>query len=193
MDDPLHLAVSRDHPLAEADEIRMADLAGETWIEGRDPVCAEPLQIAAHAAGFEPKICFESAQWLGKQGLVAAGVGVTLIPTLALANVRDDIVLRSLGPDAPRRTISIATLGCGYEAPAVEPMRAVLRKVAEEHCFSCDACVAGGVLTGVRLAARGGSPRLAMATEPREREPGGSKPGRSAMPRRRSGRPRSRR
>jgi molybdenum-dependent DNA-binding transcriptional regulator ModE len=69
-----------------------------------------------------------------------ATANATLIPTLALATVREDIVLRSL-KDAPRRTISIATLGCGYEAPAVEPMRAVLRRVAEEHCFSCDACV----------------------------------------------------
>src|SRR5215213_9701358 len=140
MDDPLHLAVARDHPLADVPEVRMADLAGEVWIEGRDPVSAEPLRLAARAAGFEPKICFESAQWLGKQGLVAAGVGITLIPTLALATVREDFVLRSL-KDAPRRTISIATLGCGYEAPAVEPMRAVLRRVAQEHCFSCDACV----------------------------------------------------
>jgi DNA-binding transcriptional LysR family regulator len=142
MDDPLHLALPRDHPLAQADQVRMADLAGESWIEGRDPVCAEPLRVAARAAGFEPKICFESAQWLGKQGLVAAGVGVTLIPTLALANVREDIVLRSLGPDTPHRTIALATLGCGYEAPAVEPMRQVLRRVAQEHCFACDACVA---------------------------------------------------
>jgi DNA-binding transcriptional LysR family regulator len=141
MDDPMHLAVARDHPLADVPEVRMADLADEVWIEGRDLVYARPLQIAAQAAGFEPKICFESAQWLGKQGLVAAGVGITLIPTLALATVREDIVVRSLGPDGPRRTIAIATLGCGYEAPAVEPMRAVLRRVAEEHCFSCDACV----------------------------------------------------
>jgi DNA-binding transcriptional LysR family regulator len=141
MDDPQHLALSRDHPLADAPEIRMEDLADEVWIEGRDSACAEPLRLAAAAAGFEPKICFESAQWLGKQGLVAAGVGITLIPTLALATVREDIVLRSLGADAPTRSISIATLGCGYEAPAVEPMRAVLRRVAEEHCFSCDACV----------------------------------------------------
>ena len=88
----------------------MEDLADEVWIEGRDSACAEPLRLAAAAAGFEPKICFESAQWLGKQGLVAAGVGITLIPTLALATVREDIVLRSLD-DAPRRTISIATLG----------------------------------------------------------------------------------
>ena len=41
----------------------------------------------------------------------------------------------------PRRTIALATLGCGYEAPAVEPMREVLRRVAAEHCFSCDARV----------------------------------------------------
>jgi DNA-binding transcriptional LysR family regulator len=141
MDDPLHLAVPRDHPLATAKRVRMTDLKDEVWIEGRDPACSLPLRRAAQAAGFEPKICFESAQWLGKQGLVAAGVGITLIPTLALANVRDDIVLRSLGPDAPRRTIALATLGCGYEAPAVEPMREVLRRVAAEHCFSCDARV----------------------------------------------------
>src|SRR6185436_19578902 len=99
MDDPQHLALSRDHPLADAAEIRMEDLVDEVWIEGRDSACAEPLRLAAAAAGFEPKICFESAQWLGKQGLVAAGVGITLIPTLALATVREDIVLRSLGPD----------------------------------------------------------------------------------------------
>jgi DNA-binding transcriptional LysR family regulator len=142
MDDPLHLAVARDHPLAAVEQVRMTDLADEVWIEGRDPLCAKPLQVAAQAAGFEPKICFESAQWLGKQGLVAAGVGITLIPTLALANVREDIVLRSLGPDGPRRKISLATLSCGYEAPAVEPMREVLRRVAQQHCFACDACVA---------------------------------------------------
>ena len=142
MDDPLHLAVARDHPLADGRRDPHGRPRRRDLDRGPRPVCAEPLRIAANAAGFEPKICFESAQWLGKQGLVAAGVGITLIPTLALANVREDIVLRSLGADAPRRTISIATLGCGYEAPAVEPMREVLRRVAAEHCFSCDACVA---------------------------------------------------
>ena len=38
----------------------------------------------------------ESTQWLGKQGLVAAGLGITLIPTIVLDAVREDIVLRSL-------------------------------------------------------------------------------------------------
>ena len=101
----------------------MADLADEVWIEGRDSACAEPLRLAANAAGFEPKICFESAQWLGKQGLVAAGVGITLIPTLALATVREDIVLRSLGPDAPHahdldRHAGLRLRGAGGRADA---------------------------------------------------------------------------
>src|SRR4051812_5531624 len=140
MEDPMYLAMARDHPLALQPYLTMADLRDEVWIEGRGSVVSNALRAAAGKAGFEPRIAFESTQWLGKQGLVAAGVGITLIPTVALATVREDIVLRSL-KDAPRRTISIATLGCGYEAPAVEPMRAVLRRVAEEHCFSCDACV----------------------------------------------------
>jgi DNA-binding transcriptional LysR family regulator len=141
MDDTLFLAVPRDHPLATAPQVRMADLEDESWIEGRSPIGAAPLRRAAQAAGFEPKICFESTQWLGKQGLVAAGVGIALIPALALATVRDDVVLRSLGPDAPVRAIHVASLCCGYEAPAVEPMREILQRVAEEHCFQCDARV----------------------------------------------------
>ena len=141
MDDPLHVALPRDHVLADKDDLKMEDLAGETWIEGRDRVCAAPLIAAAAAAGFEPRICFESAQWLGKQGLVAAGLGVTLIPTLALATVRDDIVVRSLGADAPKRQVFVATLRCGYRNPAIEPMRRILTQVAAEHCFSCDARV----------------------------------------------------
>jgi DNA-binding transcriptional LysR family regulator len=141
MDDPLFLALSADHPLVDAPAVRMADLRDETWIEGRQGVCAGPLFAAARAAGFEPRIGFEAEQWLGKQGLVAAGVGVTLIPTVALATVRDDVVLRSLGDDAPVRHLYLATQACGYRAPGVEPMKAILRRVAAEHCFTCAARV----------------------------------------------------
>jgi DNA-binding transcriptional LysR family regulator len=139
MDDRLHLAVPRGHRLAEVDEIRMADLADETWIESRHP--DSPLRRAAAAAGFEPRICFEATQWLAKQGLVAAGLGITLIPSLALATVREDVVLRSLGPDGPKREVFLVTLCCGYENPAIPPMREMLRAIAEQHCFSCDAQV----------------------------------------------------
>jgi DNA-binding transcriptional LysR family regulator len=140
MDDPFYVALARDHPLASEPELRMEDLREETWIEGRH--CADALLNAARAAGFEPRVAFDSAEWLGKQGLVAAGVGIALIPTLALGTVREGIVLRSLGPDGPRRHVQLATHAWLSPAPAVAPMKAILRRVAREHCFTCDALVA---------------------------------------------------
>jgi DNA-binding transcriptional LysR family regulator len=139
MDDPFYVAMPREHPLASERELRMEDLRDETWIEGRH--CADALMAAAHAAGFEPRVAFDSAEWLGKQGLVAAGVGVTLIPTLALGTVRDELVLRSLGADGPRRQIYLATHAWLSPAPAVAPMQAILRRMAREHCFTCDALI----------------------------------------------------
>jgi DNA-binding transcriptional LysR family regulator len=140
MDDPFYVAMPRHHPLAAEAELRMEDLRDETWIEGRH--CADALMTAARRAGFEPRVAFDSAEWLGKQGLVAAGVGITLIPTLALGTVRDELVLRSLGADGPRRQIYLATHAWLSPAPAVAPMQAILRSTAREHCFTCDALVA---------------------------------------------------
>jgi DNA-binding transcriptional LysR family regulator len=130
MDDPFFVAMPHDHPLADAAEIRMEDLREETWIEGRH--CADALMAAAGAAGFEPRIAFDAAEWIGKQGLVAAGVGITLIPSLALGTVRDGLVLRSLGPDGPRRHVLLATHAWLTPPPAVAPMRAILRRVARQ-------------------------------------------------------------
>src|SRR5437763_1092945 len=65
LDDPLHVALPWDHPLATKDDLRMADLAEETWIEKRDRILGTPLLTAGRAAGFEPRIAFETAQWFG--------------------------------------------------------------------------------------------------------------------------------
>jgi DNA-binding transcriptional LysR family regulator len=141
MDDPLYVALARSHPLADKPDLELADLRDETWIEGRGSTVANALRSAAALAGFEPKIVMESTQWLGKQGLVAAGLGITLIPTIVLDSVRDDIVLRSLASEGLRRQLYIATDDCRYQAPGVEPMKEILRGVAREHCFTCQALV----------------------------------------------------
>jgi DNA-binding transcriptional LysR family regulator len=139
LDDPFYVAMPREHPLATERALRMEDLRDETWIEGRQ--CADALMAAADKAGFEPRVAFDSAEWLGKQGLVAAGVGITLIPTLALGTVRDELVLRSLGDDGPRRQIYLATHAWLSPAPAVAAMKGILRRMAREHCFTCDALI----------------------------------------------------
>src|SRR3954452_19171707 len=141
MDDPMHLALPRSHHLVDKPEISMTDLRDEIWIEGRDGICRTKLMRAAERAGFEPRVAFQSTEWLGKQGLVAGGGGGTRIPPGAAAPGRGReapraaIVLPAL-PDGPTRTISIATPSSRYRAPGVEPMRKILQRVAAEHCFA---------------------------------------------------------
>jgi DNA-binding transcriptional LysR family regulator len=132
VDDEIFVALPAGHPLAHKAKLRLRDLRDETWIEAPAGAPRPPLLTAALAHGFEPRIRFGAEQWLAKQGLVAAGVGVTLIPGLAIATVREDIVLRSLGPDAPRRLV-VAAYPAGYSAPAVEPFLDLLRAEADGH------------------------------------------------------------
>ena len=65
------------------------------------------------------------------QGLIAAGVGISLLPGLALTNVREDIVVRSLGREAPARQIAAGTLAGRYRSPATDAMLEILSEVAE--------------------------------------------------------------
>jgi DNA-binding transcriptional LysR family regulator len=83
-----------------------------------------------HAAGFDPIVSFESDDYATVQGLVAAGVGVALIPALALTSVRDDVVVRSLAKPAPmRRVVAATSRGAGI-APAAAEMLELLQQVA---------------------------------------------------------------
>ena len=141
MEDPVYVALARTHPLASKPDLTIADLRDEVWIERRGNPVAKALADAAAEAGFEPRVAFFESQWLGKQGLVAAGVGITLMPSVALDTVHENIVPRSLGPDGPRRRLSIATHAGHPRAPGVAPMIEVLHTVVAEHRFPRDALV----------------------------------------------------
>jgi DNA-binding transcriptional LysR family regulator len=130
VDDELLVALPAAHPLAHKPKLRLRDLRDETWIES--VAAGRTLLNAALAQGFEPKVRFGAENWLSKQGLVAAGVGVTLIPGLGIATGRDDIVLRSLSSQPPRRRI-VAALPAGYRAPAVPPFVDLMRRAAAAH------------------------------------------------------------
>jgi molybdate transport repressor ModE-like protein len=131
LDDPFFLALPAGHPAAGRGRVRLADLAGEPWIN--TPAwchCSVIVLRACAAAGFEPHVAFESDDYLAVQGLVAAGLGVALIPELALATVREDIVIRPLGHAAPVRRIVAATSEGVYSSPATAAMLDVLAEVA---------------------------------------------------------------
>jgi DNA-binding transcriptional LysR family regulator len=128
LDDPLHLALPGDHPLAKHKRIELGDLREEAWVQASaSSPCAKHVIRSCHAAGFEPTVSFECDDYQTVQGLVAAGVGVALIPELALSTVRDDITVRALHPASPVRKVFAATPRAAAATPAVATMIDVLR------------------------------------------------------------------
>jgi DNA-binding transcriptional LysR family regulator len=129
--DPMYLALPREHPLAGRDTLTLEDLGGEAWVQTSSASpCARHVVRCCHAAGFEPHVAFESDDYQTVQGLVAAGVGVALIPQLALSTVRPDIRVRSLHPSSPVRKVFAATPRAAAVTPAVATMLDVLRDVS---------------------------------------------------------------
>ncbi len=144
VDDPMYLALPRDHPLARKQRVRLGDFADETWIQESDAHswCGGFHAACCEAAGFDPKVGFQSDDYNVVQGLIAAGVGISLLPGLALTNVREDIVIRSLGRGAPARRIAAATLAGRYHSPAAIAMLEILGEVAERFELPSGAAIA---------------------------------------------------
>src|SRR6266545_1231310 len=131
LEDPMYLALPNGHRLADAPRVRLADLSGENWVQtSAESPCARHVVRSCHAAGFEPAVSFERDDYQTVQGLVAAGVGVALIPELALSSVREDITIRELRPRAPVRTVVAATARTESVTPAVATMLDILRTTA---------------------------------------------------------------
>jgi DNA-binding transcriptional LysR family regulator len=128
----MHIALPKDHPLAARQVVPIAELADLEWLCGSRPSsCGEVVVRACRDAGFEPRIGFESDDYHVMQGFIAAGLGVTLLPDLALPTLRDDLVVRATDPPAPARRVWAATRAEGARSPATDEMVAVLADVGE--------------------------------------------------------------
>jgi DNA-binding transcriptional LysR family regulator len=135
LEDPLYLALPREHRLASRRKLRLQDLRDEAWVQtsGSSP-CARHVVRSCHAAGFEPNVAFESDDYQTVQGLVAAGVGVALIPELALNPVvREDIAIRALSPRPPVRQVVAATPAGARLQPATPAMLSALEEAAARY------------------------------------------------------------
>jgi DNA-binding transcriptional LysR family regulator len=130
-DDPLVVALSAQHPLAQATRLELHDLAGEAWVEA-DPTETTVLRAAAQRAGFEASITHRVRDWNAKLGFVAAGVGIALVPRLAITGMRSDVAFRSMPDDLPTRKIYVATTPASRTRPAVQHLVAIAHAVARD-------------------------------------------------------------
>jgi DNA-binding transcriptional LysR family regulator len=131
LEDPMRVALPAEHPLAAASELRLTDLRDEQWVQtsARSP-CARHVVATCLQAGFEPAVAFESDDFDTVQGLVAAGVGVAVIPRLALNRVHPGVAVRELATGEPIRQVTVATVTGGGVAPAARSMIQILGDVA---------------------------------------------------------------
>lgn len=115
-----HLVMPAGHPLSEFDEIPLAQTAGEAWIktESSDTTCGRIVAQAFRSAGVSPRWVARCEDHYTAVALVAAGVGVTMLPQLALVRANDDVVWRPLVDPQPRRGI-VAYIRDGVESSPV--------------------------------------------------------------------------
>jgi DNA-binding transcriptional LysR family regulator len=84
----------------------LALLADAAWIAGCER-CRADLVGRCERAGFTPRVAFETDDYVAVQSLVAAGVGVSLLPALALRAHRDSRVEVRALPGAARRVLAV--------------------------------------------------------------------------------------
>ncbi len=83
--EPLFAVLPKDHPRAGAESLGLKDLRGESFVMLRDGHCFRDLSMAACTqARVNPQIAFESGQFSSLFAMVAAGVGISLAPEMAI-------------------------------------------------------------------------------------------------------------
>jgi DNA-binding transcriptional LysR family regulator len=121
-DDPMHL-------LSLDGARRLRDHRDSPWIAGC-PRCRREFLDACQRAGFTPRIAFTSDDVIVEQALVAAGMGVTTIPGLALRSHRAPGIQAAALPDF-RRRVYLATYGDPPDPPATAAFVAALHHAVE--------------------------------------------------------------
>ena len=131
LDDPIHLVTRAvtgpgEAPLPE--QPNLASYADQRWIGGCER-CRSYLVWQCELAGFTPKIAFTTDDFVAVQALVAAGLGITTLPGLALRAARHPGIQAAALPGSHRHVLAV-TYGEAPEPPAVARLLEVLSLTA---------------------------------------------------------------
>jgi len=131
--EPLWLALPEGHPLARRRRLTAADVIEQPFIVMQESHCLgdQALQFC-QSRGFSPRVSFRSAQIETVRAFVAAGLGVSLIPAMALRPAASSgIVYRQLA-EKPRRQINLIHHPERSLKPAAGALADALRRFARK-------------------------------------------------------------
>ena len=114
----VRLAVSEtDRPASAPLTVDLADFAAHNWIvPGRERTCFDMVHRATDFAGFEPRAVAETTDYRVQLELVAAGVGIALIPELGAREVPAGVVLCDLETPIHRNILLVSRRASGADA-----------------------------------------------------------------------------
>ena len=118
--EPLLLAVPPDHPLATRTDVELGEAAREAFILLKEGMGFRRVVLqACAAAGFQPRVVFESSDLETIQSLVAVGMGVTLVPRMTAECLRiPHPLFLTLRSPCPTRTLFLAWRRDRYQTQA---------------------------------------------------------------------------
>lgn len=105
VDDPLLVALPRDHRLAGRGRVPPEELRDERWVAASTDPRSTLLGAWADGA-WEPDVSLVARDWMAKVGLVAAGLGVTVVPGIAVPALPPTVAV--VGIDHPRAVRPVA-------------------------------------------------------------------------------------
>jgi DNA-binding transcriptional LysR family regulator len=131
IEEEMLVALHSEHWLANHQAVTLQDLAGDKWIAGC-PNCRGHLLEACRLSGFVPKITFETDDYLALQGLASKGLGVAMLPQLAVvAATVEGLTLHATSPSFSRTVTAVYTRDMA-RVPAVRETLKALQSAATE-------------------------------------------------------------
>jgi DNA-binding transcriptional LysR family regulator len=154
LDDVADVMVPAGHPLADRDEIELAQLHGEKWISSSPgTVCHDWLVFTLRSAEVEPDIAFMADEYPTQLALVAAGHGCAIIPRLGCDTVPAGVRAIPILPRPTRRIFAIWRADAARR-PAIRAAVEALRTAAAP--LNPVAAPLGAVPAGVAATSVGG-------------------------------------
>jgi LysR family hydrogen peroxide-inducible transcriptional activator len=126
----LMLVVGKPHPLASKPEVTIEDLVNQNFILlGTGSSLASQIQRFCGDHNFEPKIGYRCAQVATVKALTALGVGISILPQVALAaEDRSKLIVKSLAGRTATREIGIIRHMQRYQSLGAEQFIALVRE-----------------------------------------------------------------
>lgn len=113
--EPLFAVLPKDHSRAGARSLSLKELRGEPFVMLRDGHCFRDVSVAACTrAKMNPRIAFESGQFSSLLGMVAAGVGVSLVPEMAMDKTAGCSYVRISDAQATRTIVAAVLRGRSF-------------------------------------------------------------------------------